>query len=152
MARRWVRVVFALSLALNLLVAGLVLGLWWNGGPPGGGPRPQFGEGPLIQAMERGDRRAVLRRLRDHPTSLRQVRTAQRQALEGLLGLLRAEEFDAAAAGDLLRAQLEAGTALQSASHQVLVDWMSDLSATERATYAERLEAALGHSGRRQRR
>ena len=67
-APRWMRVLLVLSLALNLLVAGLLIGDALTGGGPGRGPRPaEMALGPVAQALDPADRRAILGTLRGNP-------------------------------------------------------------------------------------
>ena len=55
----WLRIIFFLSLALNLLVAGLVIGHMLGDGPDRRVPRVDRMGGPMTFALSHEDRRAI---------------------------------------------------------------------------------------------
>ena len=138
----WVKAVFALSLALNLLVVGAVAGAAWRHGGPGGPDGRARSGGPpsglsMLRALERDDRRAVLRAAR-----AAQIEPAfDRGAFQAeLVAALRAEPLDMDALDRLLAQQRAyAGARLET----VLGVWrahVQSMSADAREAYAERLE------------
>lgn len=158
-APRWMRNALVISLALNLAVAGLVLGAvlkhrpWetrrddrdivrtrFERPPP---ELRELGPVPFIVALSPEDREAILRAARDRSGDLQASREALRGQFEEMLTLLRADTFDAAAMSDLLTKLRAAGTARQSVGEALLVARFEAMSAEERAAYADRLDRSL---------
>jgi uncharacterized membrane protein len=147
---RGVKIALALSLALNLLVLGLVGGALLSFGPPGGGDDPRLrtlGLGPFALALEREDRDAMRGRLDGE--ALRADRRVIGASLAELRGALLADPFDRAAAEAALARARGATEALQGRGHAALLDQIGTMSASERAALAERLERALRRMGGR---
>lgn len=144
-ASRRVRVLLVLSLALNLAVAGVVIGAMVTGGPRGGPARIDMSLGPLGRALSPQDRRAVVRDLRETGALGGMDRGARRQALAETVALLRAEPFapDALARG--FTSQRERGGRVLEAGHEALVAHIAAMTLEERAALADRLEAEGWH-------
>lgn len=145
---RAVRVVLALSLALNLLVAGMVLGAFVTGGWGGGGPGERAGRvspaaSAFVGALEPEQRRALGRALAAERELLRATRREMRARAEEALRLLRSDPFDAAAFAALLADQRAAQARRQQLGERLLVERLSAMNAAERAAYADRLADAL---------
>lgn len=140
-APRWVRVLLVLSLALNLLVAGIVLGNALTHGGPGRGPRPaEMALDPVARALDPGDRRAILHGLRGNP-DLRPLGEEERgAALDGIAAAVRAEPFDAARLREALSVRSDRIAAAQRAVQEALVARIAAMSPDERAAFAGRLE------------
>ncbi len=144
---RVLRVVLVVSLALNLLVAGVMAG-----GAIKGTQMHHTSTAPDLRSlwlampeeMRRDMRRAEGARaperqaLRDE----RRARTAARQ--EALVALLRAPEFDAQAFSDILIAEHEERSERIARAHQAFVARVSDLDMAERAAVADRLQEGRG--------
>lgn len=147
--RGWVKVVLALSLALNLAVLGMVGGALLRGGPPGREDR-DFGLGPMADALDRDDRRA----LRDAFAAAFPEARAGREALRGdfgaLLQALRAEPFDPAALDAAFATIAARNAALLEGGRAVLADYLKALSPEARAAFADRLDRALRKGDRRE--
>lgn len=137
---RGLRIALAVSLALNLLVAGAVVGSMLRGGPGGGTQAVRdLGFGPFAGALTGEDRAALRRAFLDRGPDLRQARREMRAQAEAILAALRAEPYDPAdfAAAltrgtDRMAERLALGRELLAAH----VDAMDD--ATRRA-FADRL-------------
>ncbi len=86
------KIALALSVALNLLVAGVLAGAALRGGPP-----RELGFGPFAAALTEDDRAALKREFRARMPDLREMRRGQRAAMAGVLAALRADPFDPAA-------------------------------------------------------
>ena len=69
-APRGVKIALAVSVALNLAVAGLAVGAWLGDGPHKGMPR-DMSFGPFSEALDDADRRAIRRAKRRGPNSRR---------------------------------------------------------------------------------
>jgi uncharacterized membrane protein len=159
-SRRWSagRIALALSLAANLMVVGIVAGAFLNGGGPGRsgdpddrrGPLREIGNAPFVRALERDDRRALSRALRDQGSALRENRAELRRRFQALLAAIRSEPFDAQAVQTLLDDQRDAATIHQRTGERLILEQVQNMTPTQRAAYADRLDAALKR-GRRQR-
>lgn len=146
---RAVRIALILSLALNLLIIGLVVGALLAVGPRSGSdgdPRLRaLGLGPFALALSREDRTAVQGRIdRD---AFRAERRALGASLVALREALLAEPFDRAAADAALARSRGSAEALQAQGHAALLDQIEAMSADERAELAQRLERALRRVG-----
>lgn len=146
----WVKVLLALSLGLNLLIVGIVLGALGRGGL--GGDRLEgaraLGPLPFVAALEPRDRRALGRALRDQAEPLRQNREMLRARFEALLEALRAETFDRRAVEALIAEQRDLAVSRQRIGERILLDHLGSLSHGERLLYADRLDKSL-RRGRR---
>lgn len=146
---RGVKIALGLSLAVNLLVLGLVVGAILSVGPGrSGGDDPRLrslGLGPFAIALSREDRAAVIDRIdRD---ALRQNRRALGLGLVQLRAALVAEPFDRAAAEAALLRARGAAAALQGQGHRAVLDQVEMMSAADRAELADRLGRALRRMG-----
>lgn len=139
--RRWLRWLLAASLALNLLVGGLVLGEALRGGPPGKGPHPtEIALGPLARALEEGDRRAILDSLRGRPELDPLGRRERGAAFGDILAAVRADPFDEAGLRAAMGRQAARVEAAQRATQEAVVARIAALTPEERAAFADRLE------------
>lgn len=149
---RILRVVLVVSLALNLLVLGVVVGgvmkgvqmhrtgpasdlrTLWQALPEEARRDLRQAEGP--RSTEGQAERHATRR------EERRARANERQA--EMLGLLRAPEFDAQAFSDILIAEHEERSERIARAHQAFVSRVSTLDAAERAAVADRLQEGRG--------
>ncbi len=139
-ARNWQRTILVGSLALNLMVVGIVAGVALKGGGPGSSQRFDLTVGPLTRAMDDTHRDAVRDALRDSGAFQRNDRTAMRADMAAMLQTLRADVFDQVAFRDALmrqRARLQTG---QSAVLDAVAAQIEGMSVEERAAFAGRLE------------
>ena len=93
---RGVKIALALSVALNLAVAGLAVGAWLGDGRHHGMPR-DMSFGPFSAALDDTDRRAIRKALMERLGEFREQRAATRAEFETLVATLRADPFDSAA-------------------------------------------------------
>jgi len=138
--RKWLLVG---SLGLNLMVAGLVAGAMLGGGPDGRPSRLDLTVGPLTRAMAEEDRVALREQLRAQGAFDHRERVAMRADMSVMLGLVRAETFDAEAFRDVVlrqRARLANG---QDRVLAVVVLQIESMSPEGRAAFADRLEDQL---------
>ena len=142
----WMRVLLVVSLALNLLVAGVVIGDIVTDGGHGRGPRPvEITLGPFARAMDPQDRHAILGSLRGNPEFRPHSREERAAAFGEILATLRAEPFDRARAEAALSARAERVQDLERVVQGALVDRLAAMSADQRTAFADRLEAELEH-------
>lgn len=140
--RRGWKIALALSLSLNLLVAGLVAGtLLSHDGTSG---RPPFirdeGMSPLTRALEKEDRDALRAALR----ARNQDRSGQRRNIRRLniklVNALRADPFDVSELARIFD-QLQAGhMAQQDLGEQELLSRIEAMTPEARAAFADRLK------------
>lgn len=145
-APRWMKILLTGSLAVNLLVVGVVAGAAWRFSKApqgGGGPRDGFA---VIAALERDDRRAVLKELRQEG---RQARAQARDDMARLLDVLRSPTLDPDALDALMLSQITRGKTMQDTVRAAWSARVTAMSAQERAAYADRLEYRLKASRKR---
>ncbi|MBM9596067.1 periplasmic heavy metal sensor [Roseitranquillus sediminis] len=149
--RRWTSILLAVSLALNLLVVGIVVGFVFDShGPERWRDRPaagQFGRNPLIAALDEEERRRMLEDMRQRAEPLRENREALRQRFETMLTLLRAEPFEPDALRAALAEQRRAASDRQALGEELLIARLAAMTPNARAAYAERLDRAFARRG-----
>lgn len=144
---RGVKVALAISVALNLAVAGLAVGAWLGGGGHRGMPR-EMSFGPFSEALDDSDRRAIRRALLERMGEFRASRTEARAEFEALLATLRADPFDPAALKAALVA-IESRNAERLELGRTLIETrLIEMSTTDRQRFADRLEKGLRRGGR----
>lgn len=140
---RWGRILLVGSLALNLLIVGIVAGAMLKGGPKGGAPRFDLTIGPLTRAMDDSQRDAVRQALRESGAFRPADRSNMRADMAAMVASLRADSFDPEGFRAVLsrqRARLQAG---QEAAIDAVVTSLEGMSAQDRASFADRLEEQL---------
>ncbi|MGQ0565526.1 MAG: periplasmic heavy metal sensor [Gemmobacter sp.] len=139
---RWMRMLLVVSLALNLLVAGALLGVALRGGPSPVAVR-DLGFGPFAAALSPEDRAALRQAWMTRSGGSEGGRRAMRADMRALLDILRAEPFDAEA----LRAHLEKGAERTGRRLELglslIAERVTGLSPAERLAFADRLEREL---------
>lgn len=146
------RIALPLSLALNVLVIGLVIGALLRG--PDHAPRSvDLSLGPLTRALDEADRAALGERLRGDLEAGRRPpppgMAARAGELRAVLAALRAEPFDAEALTARLDAQRARARDWADAGQAGLVAHLSQMSPAQRAAFADRLEAEFRSRGER---
>lgn len=138
---RGMRVLLVISLSLNLLIVGVVLGAMVFGGAWHGHHAPGLdrASGPLTRALGPDDRRAIGRQMRQAYQDGRPGRATQKATFDALINALRQEPFN--------RAEVE--TRMQEMRHLVqtrlalgqtlLLDRLEQMTPSDRAAYADRL-------------
>ncbi len=135
--RRWMPIVLTLSLAINLLIVGVAVGSILRlknsdhaKAPPGFGPA-------LYRALPKEDRKA----LRGELSGLHGKGAKGRsQDFMAVTEALRAVPFDPETVTLLLQQQAQATADLQAALQEKWLVLVTQMSDTERQTYATRLE------------
>ena len=152
--RPWILVTLTVSLSLNLLVVGLVAGalLWHGPEHRDGGRRLDLGDigfGPFVAALPPRDRRELGRAIEREAGSFRENRILMIRQFEALLAALRADPYDAEAVRALLVEQQRGVGARQDLGRELLLERIGEMSAAERANYADNLARMLRRSGKR---
>lgn len=142
---RGLKIALALSVALNLAVAGLVIGAWASGhGPRHGGPR-DLSFGPFSAALSPQDRRALRQAFLEQTPDLRASREAARAEFQTLLSTLRARPFDPAALSTALAAIETRNATRLEMGRSLLETRIAGMDEADRLAFADRLEAGLRH-------
>lgn len=139
---RGLKIALAVSVALNLGVAGMVAGAWMNGGRDRGMPR-DLSFGPFSEALSPADRFALRKALIDRAPGFREARAAAQAEFADLLTALRASPFDPAGVQSALGA-IEARNAGRLELGRSLIEArISQMSEADRLAFADRLENGL---------
>ncbi|MBB96832.1 MAG: hypothetical protein CML68_19815 [Rhodobacteraceae bacterium] len=136
----WIRVVLGLSLAVNLLIIGLVLGAVLRFGGPGANRPPPTGVS-LIRALPSDDRRA----LRDHLHEILPPPADRLGEARDLAAPLMATPFDPAALEAVVQEQAATRSAFQDALQQAWLDHVMTMDDADKAAYAKRLLELAEH-------
>ncbi len=139
---RGLKIALAVSVALNLSVAGVVAGAWLREGPTRGMPR-DLSFGPFSEALGPEDRRAMRKALLDRAPAFRETRAAAQAEFADLLAALRASPFAPAAVQTALAA-IEARNAGRLELGRSLIEArITQMSEADRLAFADRLEQGL---------
>jgi uncharacterized membrane protein len=144
----WVKMLLVGSLALNLLVVGIVAGFALRG--EGRAPVAREGGWPYVAALPPRDRLAVGRDIRQALRAGGITREARRSSFEEALALLRRDPFPEERFEALLARQFAAASLVQEAGRRALLAKVAAMRPDERARYADRLAEAMrgGRHGR----
>lgn len=144
---RGTRILLAVSLALNLLVLGLLVGALLRGG---GGEHPAearmpsslraLGATPFLLALSEADRDLLLADAGQRGDDLRANRAALRDGVDAMVRALRSEPFDAGTFRRLAADQRRAAAARQALGEDLLMARIEAMSPEARQAYADRLE------------
>lgn len=146
--RRIWRIVLVTSLAINLLLIGLVGGaIVRNGGGPPRGFDVQLG--PLTAALSPKDRRAIAEQLRQGDRRLGQSRKDRRDAFEALIQVVESQPFDPDALAQVFQSQQERQFELQGKALSAFVAQVSGMTSEERDAFAIRLRDSYDRRGNR---
>lgn len=144
---RGLKIALAVSLALNLGIAGMVGGVMLRDGPPHRGR--DFGLGPLSEALSREDRKAMRDAFVERHPDIRGDRRAMRAEFDALVAALRAEPFDPAALDEALAAIAARNQALLDTGRELVAERLKAMDAEGRAAFAERLEKHIAPGKKR---
>ncbi|APO87104.1 periplasmic heavy metal sensor [Marivivens sp. JLT3646] len=147
--RLGLRILLIASLALNVMIVGVVAGGIMKGRSPGPFGGFDMTIGPFAEALGDDDRRAIRAELRDR-RDIRPPRYEDRiAAMEGFLDSVRAENFDPSAIEAMFAEQRARASNAMEAGQQALLNRITAMDNDERARFAERLERELRHGGDR---
>lgn len=142
---RRIRLLLTVSLAANLLVAGLVAGAFIKGMPDGprGDIARDMGFGVFDEALTREDRGHLKEAFRTAAPPREDLRRLLRQDVEALLAALRARPFDPAALDAALAVQRQRMQDRLDLGQRLMRDRLVAMSDADRQAFAQRLESAL---------
>lgn len=147
------RITLLVSLALNLLVVGLVTGFFVSGGPEKRSDRNPRDIGSLyMRALDPEDRRALRRDFTAGLASQGRDREAVVTDLQAGLDALRASPFDADAFRQAMADQSTRRTQREEIGRQALAAQIDEMTQAERSAYADRVEQGLEKLAQRIRR
>ena len=145
---RGLRIALAVSVALNLAVAGLFAGSFLHDRE--GGPRGvrEIGFGPFSEALSHDDRKALRQALLARMPEMRQARQEAAQDAQTLLGVLRADPFDPAQLAAVLEAQRVRMAGRFEVGQGLMRDLLVAMTPEARRAFADRLEKRLQKGGK----
>lgn len=142
-ASKGLRWALAASLAVNLAVAGMVIGARFHDDGPHGGFARELNFGAFTEALSREDRDrlrdAVIARAPDMRTARRQMR----EDMAAVLTALRAAPFDPAALEAALSVQNRRMASQLDLGQGLLREFLMTMSPEARSAFADRLEQRL---------
>lgn len=142
---RKLRWALGISLAVNLVIAGVVGGAVFrfkDADMRPRGPDAHSYATAYVRALPREERRTFRRALREAGRDLPDV--SERRALFAkVLEALRADTFDADQVRGVLDRQAEVALGMQRTAQEVWLGKVSDMTAADRVAYADRLEDIL---------
>ncbi|MCK0142473.1 periplasmic heavy metal sensor [Aliiroseovarius sp. F20344] len=155
--RHLTRIILVISLTLNLLVLGLIIGAKLSGhdranfdhrGPERGVIR-DLGFAPIAKALNPKDRREIGREFRREGGSFKENRATLERDFEMLLKLLRAEAFDKSVLENAMSQQADRMRSRGESLRNLVVDRIVSMSPEERKAFADRLEATIDRRSHR---
>ena len=142
----WVKIVLAISVALNLAVVGVVVGaVAKDGRRMGDGAPKDMALGRFSEALSREDRRALRAAFLEKAPEIKDQRAAARAEFAVVVQSLRAEPFDPEAFRRALGAVEARNAARLSLGRDLIEARILGMSPEDRLAFAQRLEAGLGN-------
>lgn len=146
----WMRITLFVSLALNLLVVGLVAGFFISGGPDKRADRAPRDIGSVfMRALDPEDRRALRRDFVSDLASQGRDREAVFTDLRTSLDVLRASPFDAIAFRQAIADHSTRRSQREEIGRRALAARIADMTDAERSAYADRIEDGLAELAQR---
>lgn len=149
---RWLLPLLFISLALNLLIVGIVVG--WMASHGGdrrgeyGAVRGLVGE-PFLRALPDDHRQAMLRDVMREAPRIRESRDSLRARFQAFLAALRADPYDPSAVAALLQQQRQVALQRQDIGERFLLQRIEAMTPQEREDYASALERSFRRLTRR---
>lgn len=149
-APRWMKVLLAVSLALNLGVLGLVGGAALRGAGDRGRPDVRdIGFGPFSDALSPQDRQELRRAFLRDGGNPREMRRLMRSEVGTLLQVLRTEPLQEAELRAAFSQFQQSGQERLDLGQRLLADRIIAMSPDDRARFADRLEEVMARGGPR---
>ncbi|WP_157968875.1 periplasmic heavy metal sensor [Tropicimonas sp. IMCC34011] len=139
----WLRALLILSLALNLLVGGIVIGAALKDRHRPARVEGELGLGPYLSAFGQRDREALRGAAAEGRAAFRADRREMRTTFAETIEALRADPFDPARLESLLARQGEIVDRGRKRGHAIMIERLSTMDAAERAAFADRLQQAI---------
>ena len=136
------RIILVSSLALNLLLVGLIGGAYLRGG--GAPPRGyDLQLGPLSQALSREDRRKIGDQFRREIGRSGMSRGERREMFENVVSAVEAQPFDPERLTLLITQQQSRTDDVRAAALGTFVAYLSQMSAEQRQSFAQSLREGV---------
>lgn len=149
----WMRITLLGSLAANLLVAGLIVGVFAFGGSQKHNDRGSRETGSVFtRALEPEDRRALRRDFISGLKGQRDHRQRPEAGLQNVVDVLRSTPFDAEAFTNAMSEQSDRRKKRDEIGRTALAARIAAMSDAERAAYADRVEQGIQDLTKRLRR
>lgn len=145
---RRLRIALAVSVGLNLLVAGLAIGAAFHGGPDRDKMSRDLGFGPFSEALDMNQRRALRDSLIEKSPEIRSAMQQRRADLSQLLAALRAEPFDVSRMQSALETMRQRLTTQLTLGQNALADVLIKMPTEQRLEFADRLERGQRRGGK----
>lgn len=138
----WTRILLVVSLGLNLLVAGMVVGSAF-GHRKGDRPDPFFGGGmrPYVASLPEGQREHVRARLLHGREAVREARQELRRSAQDVRNAITAEPFEADALNAAFAAQRSVYDGIAARGHQALAEILAGMTDAERVQFIAKLKS-----------
>ncbi|MFK7881277.1 periplasmic heavy metal sensor [Roseobacter sp.] len=142
------KAILGVSLAVNLLVVGMVAGAAFRFGGEGG-PRDMRSAGlgayglPYMIALPPEARREIIREIKSERNGQKLDRSARRALYNDVLNALRAVPFDADSLATSVAQQADTTISVQQSAQSAWLVVVSQMSDAERQAYADEVENAL---------
>lgn len=140
---RLFKVVLGLSLALNLLVIGVIVGAGARGGGPMRGAGLTNYAMPYVKALPGEDRRAIFKRMRRDGVPEMPDRKQRRALYFQMVSVLEADSFDKVAAEAILKQQGTTSVAAMTAAQTAWIEHVSEMDDAARQAYAVDVQQVL---------
>lgn len=144
----WTKIVLFVSLALNLLVAGFVVGGKFSDGKKEGRNAHHserlFRGSPYGRALSQEDRREIAREIGQ--VRRQEFSDSRREMVvlaQSVVAILREDPFDAEKLEGIIEQQIQKGVEIQFSAQKVLIERISQMSDADRQAYADRLEEVI---------
>lgn len=149
----WTRILLVVSLGINLLIAGAVVGAYVTGGGErragNDGPRDNWA-GPYGRALSKEDRAEMRKSFEGRRSWFRDTRRQMRGFGTEMAAAVRAEPFDPSVVKDILDRQRAVQSSVHGEGQALLIERLTDMSPDQRAAFAEKLEKGLRRNKARQ--
>jgi hypothetical protein len=151
----WLKLVLFTSLAINLLIVGMMAGAVLRGGPGDSRTEPHrsairdLGLGPFGLALSSESRRDIGSAIAGKGDELRQNRQEIRVQIDTLLTVLRQTPYQPETVREILTVQQHRLFQRQDIGRELLLSNLEEMGPVARAEYADRLEKSLLRIGRR---
>ncbi|MEO8242844.1 MAG: periplasmic heavy metal sensor [bacterium] len=143
---RGLKIALAVSVALNLAVAGVVGGIVLHGGPGGHDMMVRdLGFGPYDAALLPQDRDTLRKAIQGRLGDLRSARQQLQTDGAAILAALRATPFDAGKLSEALNGQSQHLNDRMNLGSGMIRDFLIGLPQDARLAFADRLEAKMRH-------
>ena len=151
---RRIKVVLAISLAINLLVFGAVVGAGMHGERDRKSNSSRGEDNAAIgiygRALDRPDRRAIIQRLREgHNAQGREIRVELGEFARDATEVLKQTPFNKEAFAELLLRQQSLIKGRSDTMQDALVEQIASMTSEQRIAYADRLLELLDRGGHR---